>query len=82
VLLHNNTGGSTDNLSRTYAVQDTPALRAFFGRSIRGTWRLRVRDTARFDVGRLSSWRLAARLGAAVPAVAGPAPAGRSVATT
>ena len=82
VLLHNNTGGSRDNLSRTYSVQDTPSLRGLFGRSIRGTWRLRVRDTARFDIGRLTSWRLAARLGAAVPAVVGPPTAGRSAAST
>jgi subtilisin-like proprotein convertase family protein/subtilisin family serine protease len=75
VMLHSNSGGSADNLSRTYAVQDTPALRALFGGSIRGAWRLRVRDTARFDVGRLVQWRLAARLAAAVPAPTGPAPA-------
>ena len=81
VVLHNNTGGSSDNLVRTYAVQDTPALRPLIGRSIRGTWKLRVRDTARFDIGRLNEWRIAARLGAAVPA--GPQPAaGRAPATT
>jgi subtilisin-like proprotein convertase family protein/subtilisin family serine protease len=82
VVLHNNTGGSKDNLARTYAVQDTPALRALFGRSIRGTWRLRVRDTARFDIGRLRSWRLAASLGAAVPGPAGPATIRRTSAAT
>ena len=66
VVLHNNTGGSADNLFRTYSVQDTPALRPLIGRSVRGTWRLRVRDTVRFDVGRLNQWRIAARVAVAV----------------
>jgi subtilisin-like proprotein convertase family protein len=73
VVLHNNSGGSADNLFRTYSVQDTPALRALIGRSIAGTWRLRVRDMARFDVGRLHQWRIAARVAVAVPGPASPA---------
>jgi subtilisin-like proprotein convertase family protein len=79
VVLHNNTGGSADNLFRTYAAQDRAGLRALLGRSVRGRWTLRVRDTARLDVGRLVRWRLTARLGAPVPVHAGPvlgAPAG------
>jgi subtilisin-like proprotein convertase family protein len=67
VVLHNNTGGSADNLVKTYAVQETPALRALLGRPIQGTWRLRVRDTARLDIGRLNHWRLAGRVAAANP---------------
>jgi len=47
VSLHNNTGGSADNLVRTYSPQDTPALRALVDRPIRGTWKLRVSDTVR-----------------------------------
>jgi subtilisin-like proprotein convertase family protein/subtilisin family serine protease len=62
VTLHNNTGGSTDDLARTYSVLETPALRPFLDRPIQGTWRLRVRDTFRFDVGRLNRWRIAARV--------------------
>ena len=62
VVLHNNAGGSANDLMRTYAVQDTPALRPLLDRPIRGTWRLRVKDTARLDAGRLNGWRLAARV--------------------
>ena len=73
VVLHANSGGSADNLVRTYSVQETAALRALLGKQVRGTWRLRVTDTFRLDVGRLNSWRLAARV--ARPAPAAPAPA-------
>lgn len=62
VVLHNNTGGSADDLVRTYSVQNTPALRPLLTRPIRGRWQLRVRDTFRLDVGRLNRWRLAARV--------------------
>lgn len=62
VVLHNNAGGSANNLVRTYTVQDTPALRPLLDRPIRGTWKLRVKDTARLDVGEISRWRIAARV--------------------
>ncbi len=62
VVLHNYAGGASDNLMRTYAVQDTPALRALLGRPVRGRWQLRVRDDVGFDAGRLEAWRLAARV--------------------
>ena len=62
VVLHNNTGGSANDLVRTYSVQDTPALRPLLTRFIRGTWQLRVTDTFRLDVGRLNRWRITARV--------------------
>lgn len=62
VVLHNNTGGSANDLVRTYSLDDTPGLRPLLGRSIRGRWKLRVRDTFRLDVGRFNHWRLAARV--------------------
>lgn len=73
VVLHANSGGSADNLVRTYSVQETPAVRTLLGKQVRGAWRLRVTDSFRLDVGRLNSWRMAARI--ARPAPAGPAPA-------
>jgi subtilisin-like proprotein convertase family protein/subtilisin family serine protease len=73
VSLHNNSGGSTDNLTRTYSVAEVPALRPLFGRSVRGRWQLAVRDTARFDIGRFREWRIAARVAAPVVAPVGPA---------
>lgn len=62
VTLHNNTGGPANDLKTTYSIADVPALHALVGRSVRGAWRLRVRDSFRLDVGRLNSWRLVARL--------------------
>lgn len=76
VALHANSGGSADNLVRTYSVQETPAIRALLGKQVRGNWRLRVTDTFRLDAGRLNSWRIAARIARLAPA--GPAPAATS----
>ena len=61
VVLHNNTGGSTDNIVRTYSVH-TPALRPLLDKPIRGKWQLQVKDTFRLDIGRLNRWRIAARV--------------------
>jgi subtilisin-like proprotein convertase family protein/subtilisin family serine protease len=69
VVLHNNTGGSANDIVKTYSAQETPALRAMLDKPIQGTWRLRVTDTFRLDVGRLNNWRIAARV-APVPAPA------------
>ena len=49
--LHNRAGGSADNLDATY-VRNLSAYPA------NGTWRLRVRDVATSDVGRIDSWTL------------------------
>jgi subtilisin family serine protease len=62
VPLHANTGGSANDLVRTYSVAETPVLQALLGRPIHGSWRLQVQDTFRLDVGRLNSWRIVARL--------------------
>ncbi len=53
-LLHNNEGGGTDDISRTY---DIGAL-GFAGAPSNGDWTLRVVDTASLDVGTFRSWRL------------------------
>ena len=62
VSLHANTGGDTDNLTRTYSTADKPAMRALMGHPIRGRWRLRVTDVFRLDSGRLNRWRIAAKV--------------------
>ncbi|MGH3712332.1 MAG: S8 family peptidase [Micromonosporaceae bacterium] len=51
-VLHNRTGGGTDNLDKTYTVN-------LSGEYAEGTWKLRVRDAARFDTGYIDSWRIA-----------------------
>ncbi|TQM84747.1 subtilisin family serine protease [Saccharothrix saharensis] len=49
--LHNRSGGSTDNINRSYTVNASSEAAA-------GTWKLRVRDQALFDTGYLNSWTL------------------------
>jgi aminopeptidase S len=49
--IHNRTGGSADNLTGTFTVNASSEV-------ANGTWRLRVRDAAAQDVGRVDSWSL------------------------
>ncbi|PSL52557.1 subtilisin family serine protease [Saccharothrix carnea] len=49
--LHNRSGGSADNINRSYTVNASSEAAA-------GTWKLRVRDVATFDTGYLNSWTL------------------------
>lgn len=59
VELHQNTGGSADDLVATYTDADTPALRAVLGEEGQGNWLLRVGDLVGGDVGRLNRWGVA-----------------------
>jgi subtilisin-like proprotein convertase family protein len=60
VLLHNRTGGSTDNVTTTFSIATTAAqsLGAFNGKNTAGAWKLKVQDLASLDTGTLSSWKL------------------------
>jgi subtilisin-like proprotein convertase family protein len=60
VLLHNRTGGTTDNIKTVYADLTAPAqaLSAFNGKAINGAWKLRVRDLAAADTGTLNFWEI------------------------
>jgi subtilisin-like proprotein convertase family protein len=60
VLLHNRTGGGTDNINTTYNIttRSAQALSAFNGKNTAGAWRLRVRDLAGADVGTLNTWKI------------------------
>ncbi len=59
-ILHNRTGGSTDNVTTTFAVATTPnqSMSVFNGKSSSGAWKLKVQDLAAADLGTLSSWKL------------------------
>ncbi len=50
-VLHNRSGGPTDNILRTYLVN-------LSAEQLNGTWTLRVRDNDRADVGRIDSWSI------------------------
>jgi subtilisin family serine protease len=58
VTLHNRTGGSTDDLKKTYDAAMVPALAACNGKSAKGRWTLEIRDAAAADTGRLVSFAL------------------------
>jgi subtilisin-like proprotein convertase family protein len=61
VVLHQRTGSSADNIETTYTSRTTPALSAFTGEPVSGSWRLRVSDHASADTGRLNRWKLMIR---------------------
>lgn len=50
-VLHNRSGGSADNINKTYTVNLSSEAR-------NGTWRLRVNDNAAQDTGKIDSWSL------------------------
>lgn len=58
VVLHDGTGGSDNNLLRTFTTANTPPLSALAGQPAAGAWRLKVADRAAQDRGKLNSWRL------------------------
>lgn len=60
IILQDRTGGSQDDIIRTYRSTDEPDLFAsVLGSSANGTWHLKVVDVARQDVGVLMKWGLA-----------------------
>lgn len=60
VVLHNNSGGSADDIVGTYGVDLTPAesLDAFIGQAAAGTWTLTVGDSVIVNNGSLEAWSL------------------------
>jgi subtilisin-like proprotein convertase family protein len=57
-VLHDGTGGSADNVVRTYTATNTPPLAALAGQPAGGTWQLSVIDQAAQDVGKLNAWKV------------------------
>lgn len=59
-LLHDMSGGSTDDLKRTYQPSNRPDLANLVlgAIAVNGRWILHVSDRARRDVGQFNSWRL------------------------
>jgi serine protease len=50
-VLHNRSGGGTDNINQTYSVNLSSELK-------NGTWKLRVNDNAGGDTGYINSWSM------------------------
>ena len=58
VLLHNRTGGSTDNIIKKFTFLNTGKLQEFRGVPVQGNWKLKVSDRAGADQGKLNHWSL------------------------
>jgi len=58
VKLHNRSGGSEDNIIKSYDVQSTPELQPFLGKKAKGKWTLNAADHVRRDTGKLNLWRI------------------------
>nr|MEE4267027.1 C25 family cysteine peptidase [Candidatus Krumholzibacteria bacterium] len=60
VRLHNNSGGSTDDIYTWYPAETTPfeSLTAFIGEEMFGEWTLRVMDFGPQDYGTVNNWCL------------------------
>jgi subtilisin-like proprotein convertase family protein len=58
VLLHNRSGGSANNIIKTYTMMNTTSLQSFRGDSINGDWKLHVSDNEGVDQGKLNHWAL------------------------
>ena len=59
-ILHNRTGGSTDNVNTEYpdVTASAQSLAVFTGKAISGNWSVKVRDLAAADTGTFVSWTL------------------------
>jgi M6 family metalloprotease-like protein len=57
-VLHDGTGGSADNIIRTFTAANAPPLAALAGQPAGGTWQLNVVDRAAQDEGKLNAWKL------------------------
>ena len=58
VMLHNHTGGSTNNIIKTYTMINTSSLQDLVGDSISGDWKLQISDREHADQGKLNRWAL------------------------
>ncbi len=58
IILHERSGGSQDNLIKTYAEENLAAIATLRGRPARGAWTLHVTDLAGRDTGKLNRWGL------------------------
>jgi len=58
IKLHNKTGGSLDNIIKTYNLDNLPELNNFNDLNMNGDWVIKVVDSAGRDVGKLNQWGL------------------------
>jgi subtilisin-like proprotein convertase family protein len=56
--LHSRTGGTADNIIKTYNFTNSLNLRTLMGQAAKGVWKLRISDVVGQDVGKLNKWSL------------------------
>ena len=56
-------GGSTDNILKTFDLQNAPTLSRFKGEPASGRWTLEVVDAAAIDIGKLNKWTIHISIG-------------------
>ncbi|WP_200977556.1 proprotein convertase P-domain-containing protein [Echinicola sp. 20G] len=62
IILHNKTGGSSNNLIKNFSMTNTPILQSLSNENAKGKWKLHVADTFSKDIGKLNSWALSMSL--------------------
>lgn len=58
IPLHSRTGGSADNIIKTYNFGNNTNLQSLKGKKVQGTWKLKISDVAGQDIGKLNKWSL------------------------
>jgi subtilisin-like proprotein convertase family protein len=56
--LHSRTGGTADNIIKTYDFNNAMQLRDLIGQQAQGQWKLRISDVVGQDVGKLNKWSI------------------------
>jgi subtilisin-like proprotein convertase family protein len=56
--LHSRTGGTADNIIKTYDFNNNIQLRGLIGQQAQGPWRLKISDVVGQDVGKLNKWSI------------------------
>lgn len=56
ISLHSKTGGSADNIIKSYNFNNNLNLKSLKGEQMQGNWKLKVSDVAGQDIGKLNKW--------------------------
>ncbi|MEP7372247.1 MAG: proprotein convertase P-domain-containing protein [Chitinophagaceae bacterium] len=56
INLHNKSGGSADNIIKTYNFINTASLATLKSQPINGHWKIKISDVAGQDIGKLNKW--------------------------
>ena len=67
IVLHDKTGGGTDNIKTTYASTSHTGLASLIGTDINGDWTISVGDYTSQDTGTLKSWSINMTYGIPLP---------------